>query len=215
MPQITFDNTYHTDVASPCPSFAACTRHRFPLLILTYLVVLENGRVLFSESRSTSADLCSVSHCDKYIQIPTPQIPHSPELSASDVSRGSTAVSDHCPSFIAIHGLNPRGVDNTRHAWDTWTKPSGPSGRLWLRDDLPHRAPHSRIFLYEYNASLIFGDKARFVQTADALLEAIRVERKSASLHMPNFPFPLTLLRMREDRSFSWPIVWVVFWPSR
>ena len=84
-------------------------------------------------------------------------------------------------SIIALHGLNPRGTDNKQHAFDTWRKPSGPMGRLWLRDDLPKYTPNSRIFLYEYNSSLIFGDRKRFFHSADELLEDIRSERISVS----------------------------------
>lgn len=70
------------------------------------------------------------------------------------------------------------------HALDTWRKPSGPTGRLWLRDDLAKSTPESRIFLYEYNSSYIFGgDKARFIHKADELLEELRVERKGVSHH--------------------------------
>ncbi|SPO06474.1 uncharacterized protein DNG_09164 [Cephalotrichum gorgonifer] len=55
--------------------------------------------------------------------------------------------------IIAVHGLNPRGKSDPDHAWDTWRTPSGPNGRLWLRDDLPQHFPESRIFLYQYNAT--------------------------------------------------------------
>ncbi|MCJ1373974.1 hypothetical protein MMC20_005204 [Loxospora ochrophaea] len=79
--------------------------------------------------------------------------------------------------IIALHGLNPRGANIKQHAFNTWTKPSGPTGRLWLRDDLPKYTPESRIFLYEYNSSLIFGDRNRFFFSADELLEDIRNER--------------------------------------
>ena len=84
-------------------------------------------------------------------------------------------------SIVALHGLNPRGADVEEHAWDTWRKPSGPSGRLWLRDDLPKYAPKSRIFLYEYNSSLVLGERKRFFHAADELLEDLRNERLSVS----------------------------------
>ena len=52
-------------------------------------------------------------------------------------------------------------------------------GRLWLRDDLPQYTPQARIFLYEYNSTLIYGGtKGRFIDKANDLLEAIRLERK-------------------------------------
>ncbi|KAI9658781.1 MAG: hypothetical protein M1821_002341 [Bathelium mastoideum] len=81
--------------------------------------------------------------------------------------------------IIAIHGLNPKGKDMKAHAWDTWRKPSGPDGRLWLKEDIAKSTPESRIFLYEYNSSYIFGgERARFINKADELLEDLRIERK-------------------------------------
>jgi hypothetical protein len=81
-------------------------------------------------------------------------------------------------SIIAIHGLNPRSKKDTDHAWDTWRTPAGPQGRLWLRDDLPQYTPDSRIFLYEYNSTAVYGkDKSMFIDKANELLEAIRTER--------------------------------------
>ena len=77
-------------------------------------------------------------------------------------------------------------MDDVQHAWNTWRKPSGDDGRLWLRDDLPKHMPEARIFLYEYNSRLIYGgDKSRFVDKANDLLEALRGERKKvcASVH--------------------------------
>ncbi|KZL67693.1 NB-ARC domain-containing protein, partial [Colletotrichum tofieldiae] len=79
----------------------------------------------------------------------------------------------------AVHGLNPRSKKDAEHAWDTWRTPSGPAGRLWLRDDLPQHVPDSRIFLYQYNATAVYGkDRATFVDKANDLLEDIRLERE-------------------------------------
>ncbi|GAP82647.2 putative kinesin light chain 1 [Rosellinia necatrix] len=81
--------------------------------------------------------------------------------------------------IIAVHGLNPRSKPEADHAWDTWRTPSGPTGRLWLRDDLPQYTPESRIFLYEYDATAVYGtDRNTFVGKANELLEAIRIERR-------------------------------------
>ena len=84
-------------------------------------------------------------------------------------------------SIIAVHGLNPRSKKDIDHAWDTWRTPPGPQGRLWLRDDLPSYVPESRIFLYEYNSTAVYGnDRDSFSGKANELLEAIRIERCEA-----------------------------------
>jgi pimeloyl-ACP methyl ester carboxylesterase len=81
-------------------------------------------------------------------------------------------------SIFAVHGLNPRSEDDRDHAWDTWRKPSGPQGRLWLRDDLHRYVSETRIFLYEYNSTAVYGkDRDTFIDKANELLEAIRIER--------------------------------------
>ena len=83
-------------------------------------------------------------------------------------------------SIVAVHGLNVDGVADDQHAWDTWIKPAGPSGRCWLRDDLPHHyTPQARILLYKYNSALVFGspDKDHFVDQGNDLLQSIQNER--------------------------------------
>jgi len=81
-------------------------------------------------------------------------------------------------SIIAVHGLNSRSKNDRDHAWDTWRSPSGASGRLWLRDDLPRHLPDTRILLYEYNSTAVYGkDRDTFIGKANDLLEAIRIER--------------------------------------
>lgn len=78
--------------------------------------------------------------------------------------------------IVAVHGLNPRSRDDTEHAWNTWRNRA--SGRLWLRDDLPQSTPDARIFIYEYNATAVYGkDKSTFVDKSNELLEALRAER--------------------------------------
>ncbi|KAL9596526.1 MAG: hypothetical protein Q9219_005747 [cf. Caloplaca sp. 3 TL-2023] len=78
--------------------------------------------------------------------------------------------------IIAVHGLNPWG--NPEHALDTWRKPKGENGNLWLRDELPKTLPHARIFLYSYDSSPAFGSsKERFVHQANDLLERIHIKR--------------------------------------
>ncbi|KAH8746437.1 hypothetical protein BGZ57DRAFT_862243 [Hyaloscypha finlandica] len=85
--------------------------------------------------------------------------------------------------IIAVHGLNPRSKNDRDHAWDIWRKPSGPQGRLWLRDNLPQHVPKTRIFLYEYNSTVVYGkDRDTFIGKANELLEAIRIERDGMEL---------------------------------
>ncbi|KAL5610838.1 hypothetical protein FOBRF1_006955 [Fusarium oxysporum] len=83
--------------------------------------------------------------------------------------------------IIAVHGLNPRGRPINEHAYHTWTKPHDAGGHLWLRDSLPKVTPSARIFLYVYNSNLVFSQtKERFIDKANDLLEALRMERKKA-----------------------------------
>jgi Putative serine esterase (DUF676) len=85
-------------------------------------------------------------------------------------------------SVIAVHGLNPQSKDDADHALDTWRMPNGEHGRLWLRDDLPQYIPKSRIFLYEYNSTAVYGkDRGTFIDKANMLLEEIRLERRKAA----------------------------------
>jgi hypothetical protein len=84
--------------------------------------------------------------------------------------------------IVAVHGLNPFNKDKAEHAWDTWRKPSGNNGRLWLRDDLPKALPESRIFLCEYDSTVAYGrDRSSFLDKANALLEAITIKRRDAN----------------------------------
>ncbi|KAK3380656.1 hypothetical protein B0T24DRAFT_697246 [Lasiosphaeria ovina] len=56
------------------------------------------------------------------------------------------------------------------------TRPKS-TGHLWLCDDLPLHIPESRIFLYQYNSTAVYGkDKGTFMDKANELLEAIRTE---------------------------------------
>ncbi|KAH7009229.1 uncharacterized protein B0I36DRAFT_437054 [Microdochium trichocladiopsis] len=101
--------------------------------------------------------------------MPLRQLFPNPEDTADDTAK---------VDVFAIHGLNPRSKSDVDHAWDTWRTPSGASGRLWLRDDLPRYLPGARIFLYEYNATAVYGkDRDTFVGKANELLEAIRIKR--------------------------------------
>ena len=47
-----------------------------------------------------------------------------------------------------------------------------------MRDDLPTVTPHARIFIYEYDSTVVFSnDKSTFVEKASDLLERLRVRR--------------------------------------
>ncbi|CAH0046446.1 unnamed protein product [Clonostachys solani] len=89
-------------------------------------------------------------------------------------------------SIIAVHGLDPQNRDDTAHAWDTWRTPSGPTGRLWLRDDLPGQIPPARIFVYEYNSTAAYETSwAAFIDQAQGLLIAVHVERIGVPISRP------------------------------
>ncbi|KAG5804038.1 hypothetical protein H9Q74_011112 [Fusarium xylarioides] len=80
--------------------------------------------------------------------------------------------------IIAVHGLNPRSKKETNHACDTWRTPAGPKGKLWLRDDLPKLVPSARIFVYEYDSTVVYGtNNSTFVDKANSLLESIRIKQ--------------------------------------
>lgn len=83
-------------------------------------------------------------------------------------------------SIIAVPGLNPRSKSDEQHAWDTWRKPAGDNGQLWLRDDLPKKhTTQARIFLWVYNSTVVYGrDRGQFIDKANDLLEALRIERR-------------------------------------
>ena len=87
-------------------------------------------------------------------------------------------------SIVEIHGLNP--WNNPDHAFDTWRKPKGIDGRLWLRDDLSNITPYVRIFLYKYNSNPVFrASKERFVLQANDLLETIYSDRHDLDAARP------------------------------
>jgi hypothetical protein len=74
--------------------------------------------------------------------------------------------------------LNPKRKDNSVHALETWSKPKGGQGELWLRDRLAFTLPSARIFIAEYDSNPIFGNKDRFFRQADTLLEEILIKRE-------------------------------------
>ena len=85
-------------------------------------------------------------------------------------------------SIIAIHGLNPSSVPDHECAWNTWRKPSGDRGRLWLRENLPESAPDAYIFLYGYYSKFVYGgSKELFLNKRISLLEDLHLERTKVS----------------------------------
>jgi protein SERAC1 len=76
--------------------------------------------------------------------------------------------------IIAVHGLDP--LDNPLHATKTW---SAANGNLWLKDFLPQRQPRTRVFVYGYNSSAVFGASTTGVNgAAENLLNYLRLERR-------------------------------------
>ena len=120
---------------------------------------------------------------------PLRQLYPDPESTSDGIVKVEYATRPSCvplltsSSIIAVHGLNPRSKKDTDHAWDTWRTSPGPEGRLWLRDDLSPSVSESRIFLYEYNSTAVYGnDRDTFNGKANELLEAIRIERDDVEL---------------------------------
>ncbi|KAK7954243.1 HET-domain-containing protein [Apiospora saccharicola] len=90
-------------------------------------------------------------------------------------------LTDSLVSVIAVHGLNPGNKSDAEHAFDTWR---APDGRLWLQDDLPRFVPGARVFIHEYNATVLYGkDRDAFIGKASGLLEEIRAERDEEAKH--------------------------------
>jgi hypothetical protein len=78
--------------------------------------------------------------------------------------------------MIVIHGLNPRSAKN--HAINTFTRKSAGSERLWLRDDFPGDFPDVRVFLYEFDSSVLTSTKTRLIHEASDLLFCLDIERR-------------------------------------
>jgi hypothetical protein len=70
---------------------------------------------------------------------------------------------------------------------DTWRKPSGVIGNLWIRDDLPRRLPRARVFIYTYDSTPTY-TPAKHIRQATELLEALAFRRDqvgTCDLHAP------------------------------
>ncbi|KAK1756155.1 hypothetical protein QBC47DRAFT_401053 [Echria macrotheca] len=81
---------------------------------------------------------------------------------------------------VAVHGLNPKGADAKRHAWETWTA----GDKLWLRDELPKSFPDARVYLYEYD-SRVFSNKPTFSTAANELLDKLTGARRKDAASRP------------------------------
>ena len=74
-------------------------------------------------------------------------------------------------SIVAVHGLGG-------HAMNTWTHEA--TGKLWLRDLLPHAIPNSRIMTFGYD-SRVAGSKSvvGMMENANILLTQLSLLRNS------------------------------------
>lgn len=89
------------------------------------------------------------------------------------LERQTELQTDLVPSIVAVHGLNPKNKAN--HAETTWES----GGKIWLRDFLPKKLPHSRIFLYGYNSNVGIQSSAAGVrEQAQNLLNRLWLERQ-------------------------------------
>ena len=88
-------------------------------------------------------------------------------------------------SIVAIHGLDISKY--SVHAMDTWRKPSGAAGNLWLRDDLPQRLPLARVFVFTYDSTHTY-TPAKHIRQATELLEALAFRRDQVSMFHSHAP---------------------------
>ena len=78
------------------------------------------------------------------------------------------------------------------HGYDTWRKPEGDGGHLWLADELPKRLPRARVMLEYYDSSpLSFTRRESVIQQAKGILDDIWLERQDIKvLENHLLPFP-------------------------
>jgi hypothetical protein len=96
------------------------------------------------------------------------------------VAQGTVDGAKPAIDIVAVHGLNPWNKKD--HAYDTWRKPEGEKGHLWLRDTFPRAQPDARVLLYSYNSAPVFGEsKERFVHEANSLLERLSLTRREVN----------------------------------
>ena len=65
----------------------------------------------------------------------------------------------------------------------TWT--SEKTDKLWLRDFLPSKAPHARVFVFGYNSNVVFETStAGLSEQAENLLNLVSLERRVGLGHI-------------------------------
>ena len=82
-------------------------------------------------------------------------------------------------SIVAVHGLGG-------HATTTWTHDS--TGKLWLRDFLPHTIPNARIMTFGYDSRVI-GTRSviGMMENANILLTQLSLHRDSDKVSIKSF----------------------------
>ena len=73
-------------------------------------------------------------------------------------------------SIVAVHGLGG-------HAMATWTHDS--TGKLWLRDFLPHTIPNARIMTFGYDSRVAGSVFEMMENVATSLLTQLDLSRDS------------------------------------
>lgn len=75
--------------------------------------------------------------------------------------------------IVAVHGLNP--LNKTNYGEAAWTL----GNKIWLKDFLPTRMPHSRILIFAYNSNIAFATStAGLREAAESLLLRLSAERR-------------------------------------
>ena len=82
-------------------------------------------------------------------------------------------------SVVAVHGLGG-------HAMATWTHES--TGKLWLRDFLPHTIPNARIMTFGYDSRVV-GTRSviGMMENANILLTQLGFLRDSDKVSIKSF----------------------------
>jgi len=98
--------------------------------------------------------------------------------------RGPTNAEEPEVDIIAIHGLNPRGLDMKEHGYGTWKK----GDHLWL-EDLKGPFPRARVMLQYYDANPTSNKRYEtFLQQSQQILSDIWVKRTPDQIKDPKRP---------------------------